>query len=354
MISYYTPHLLPFLTTVGLKVPSRLKRLFYLSWEDALWDLLPQLEIKRGDTILLPNFYCQDVINNIKTHGYKVALYPLDDNFQVSETKLLSIYNKIIPSIVILFHACGITSSISQNQVILKHILTKSVLIEDSVHRVIDSSKIKLLQGRHLVIDSLRKNIPLPGSFVYFSSDSKMVLAIPHTNSVSYSLKVMIYYGLYRIVLATGVSLHLKSVIKFAHHTILGLHDELVGDSITGNSGSPWISWIHKYINISKVRSHKINQVLAYQKLLQPIIANPKIKIPNINRRDFGELHAFPVIVLTPLSDKIESALLPINVWAKFTDSQWSKGRKAFFLPLGFHITLYDQQLIVKSIIESC
>lgn len=353
MISYYQPHLLPFLSSKHSSVPKNIKRLYYLSWEDALWDILPQLGAKHGDTILIPDFYCFDVIKNMKLHGYKAAYYPLDHNLQISRSSFTSIYNKIKPTVVILFDACGIKCNLSKDESLMKKILKHSVVIEDQVQRIIDPSKIKILQGRHLIMDSLRKNLPLPGSFVYTSSETGSLLSSPTLKSPIYTLKTITLYFLYRTTLSLGVLLHNPPLVKYAHKNLLSKHDDLIGDSIPGNPGIFWIPLIHRFIDYSKIRHLKKQQVRIYEDLLHRFIKSASfVSLPKID--DKGELHAFPLVIDSRYAAKVERYLLPFNVWSKFSDSVWSKNKRIFYLPLGFHITLKDQQQIVKTIIESC
>lgn len=354
MISYYPPHLFPFLSLKSARLPSNLFRHYYLSWEDALWDILPQLGIKLGDTILLPDFYCLDVIENITLHGYKVAYYPLDHNFQISISRFNRIFHKVSPSSVIFFHVAGITNVLTTNQQFMERIGKQSLIIDDHVHRIIDSTRIKILHDRHLIIDSLRKNIPLPGSFAYSSKSTWTKLSTPRIHSLSYVSRVMAHYIRYRISLIVGTIFHSKKLIKFAHHTTLKTHDDLVGDDISGNSGLPWIPSIHKYLNLSKIRSMKLRQTQTYLKrLIHLTKSSESFSIPRIPSKDLGELHAFPFIINSKQIQPVEKALANLNVWSKFPDSIWSREKRIIFLPLGFHISASDQDLITSTIIKS-
>lgn len=354
MISYYPTHLLPYLSLKSNKLNQNIARQYYLSWEDALWELLPQLGFELGSTILLPDFYCLDVIENIKNHGYKVALYPLDNNFQISMAKFQGIYAKSAPSVVIFFHACGITNTLTTNNSFMKRLANKSLIVDDHVHRIIDTNHLNILHDRHLIIDSLRKNLPLPGSFVYASKSTLSKLRKPSNISFSYGLRVFLYFLMYRTTLLLGDLLRVQFLIKYAHLRLLKTHDNLVGDSERGYPGLQWIPLIHQHINLSKIRTLKIKQVQYYQKHLAYILqSSSHIHLPLIESVDFGELHALPLIIDLPSSIAVEEELSLINVWTKFSDSPWSKNRRAFFLPLGFHITQLDQDLIVRAIIKS-
>lgn len=351
MISYYQPHLLPFLSYHKLNLPNHVSRFHYLSWEDALWDILPQLGVRPGHTILLPDFYCLDVLVNIKLHGYKVQNYPLDHNFQVSAKVLLNLYNRIKPAVVIIFHAGGITSNIIRNQRLVDKLTRESVLIEDLVHKIVDPSKIHKLHGRHLLMDSLRKNLPLPGAFAYMSNELGTKISPPKINSPLYVLRVALFYYLYRTFLSLGSLFRNPILVAFAHNKVLMIHDEVVGDSQQGNQGLPWVPFVHSFIDYSKIRNHKTNQVKVYLILTKHLPSISKlVYVPFISKEDMGELRAFPLVISGALASTVEKALNPINVWTQFGDSIWSQEKKAFHLPLGFHITRKDQENIVSII----
>lgn len=107
MIHYYQPFLLPFLHRKRYRVPDAIQREYFVSFEDALWKLLPTYGITHGSTILVPDFYCMDVVNNIQSHGYTVRFYALDDHFQNIDP-FPKLIKKTDPAAVIIFHACGI------------------------------------------------------------------------------------------------------------------------------------------------------------------------------------------------------------------------------------------------------
>lgn len=351
MISYYPPRLLPFLSWKTRKFPQSIRRLYYLSWEDAVWELLPQLGIKTGSTILLPDFYCIDVVNNMEEHGYEIKYYPLDHNLQISASEFLEYYQATKPEVVIIFHAAGITSQLSVNQTLIQKISKHSLIISDYVHRLVSPDELTFLSDRHLAIDSLRKNVPLPGSFAYLPAELAQVIMPPQLKNLGYAVGAMLQYLLYRTLLGLAMFIRSPRLVKYAHLTTLKSHDELVGDKQTGNAGLPWVPLIHRHLDLVKIKNLKEKQVQIYLNLLTSLlIYDPKMRMPKIKTEDLGKLHAFPLVILNPLSEQLKSKLGKLNVWAKFEDCLWSRDKKVFFLPLGFHITTVDQDQIIEII----
>lgn len=113
MLNYYQPFLWPFLQVKPNPVPSGIDSYYYHSFEDALWDLL-QHKFNPGKklTILVPDFYCSDVLDNLKLHGYKYIYYSLDKNFQITSSQFRKYLWLYKPDAVIIFHPCGLTSNL--------------------------------------------------------------------------------------------------------------------------------------------------------------------------------------------------------------------------------------------------
>ena len=299
----------------------------------------------------MPNFYCLDVVKNIREHGYRVELYPLDNNFQIAPKRFMKLYRDMCPSVVILFAASGITSNLSENKAVIKKMTEHSLIISDYVHRIIDPQQVTFLSRRHIVIDSIRKNTPLPGSFVYLTQDLAQELEAPSLRTIPYVLLVSLRYLYYRTLLSIAAHLHNTSLVTYADVVALKAHDDLVGDSQLGNAGLPWVPHIHRHLNLKKIKRTKKSQVKTYLTLLNPLLSRiPGMEVPAIKESDLGELRALPLIATGKLAKKVERALTPLNVWAIFPDSPWSLNKRVFFLPLGFHIKPDDQRTIVDSL----
>lgn len=345
MINYYQPFLWPFLHTKPYSLPQGIKRYYYFSWEDALWDMLIQKAIPLGATILIPDFYCIDVVENIKNHGYKPVFYPLDDHFQIDRTSFAQILNETNPQVIIIFHAAGITSQLMNN---LPD--TTAIIIEDCVHRLVDPQDLALLKPNHIIMDSLRKDSPLPGSFIYGSPE--FLSYKPNTKFFSvYFLFATYYFLLFRMALMVSALLNLPSLTKYAHEVILKKHDDIIGDSHQSHRGLPIFPLIHRFLNFNKVKLLKAKQVKIYQELTRTMPEN--FYAINFHETDAHHLHVFPLGLKKSISKNFLESLhrQGIIVWNKFPDSPWSMTRSVLFLPLGFHISDSDIQRTVKDVL---
>jgi len=359
MINYYQPFLLPFLRSQTYRLPEGISRTYFVSFEDALWVLLRTLQIPKDSTVLLPDFYCIDVVDNIKAHGFHVEYYPLDDHFQITEKELEQHITKRKPRVLIVFHACGITSAVTRD---LDRIFQKNrdlIVIEDAVQRLTNPEKVALLSPRHYVIDSLRKVSPLPGSFLYRSNESPLVIPDRIYREWRYVFLSGIYYALFSVCSALGTMLSNPSLIIYAHETILATHDNLIGDSMGGYAGNRIFPRIHKYFDFKKVADRKKVQITLYEKRFRLLASRfpmwYHVRIPAHSR---GNVHAYPIGIRHPqrtlVMKYIQSKLLRqgIPAWFKFTDSPWSGKRGVLFLPLGFHIKAADITRVTDTLEE--
>lgn len=355
MINYYQPFLLPFLRTTPYTLPHHLKRYYYFSWEDGLWDLLEKKNVPRGSTILIPNFYCIDVVENIKNHGYHPVFYTLDNFFQIEHKQFRAIVEKEQPSVIFVFHACGLTSNLFKETAWMSSANNETIIIEDCVHRLVDPDDIQLLHPNHVVMDSLRKDSPLPGSFMYASPE---FLSFDQGGRILtwYFLSSSVLYIYFRFVLTLSAILHISRLTSYAHTHILKAHDDIIGDSTKPHKGLFWIPWVHRFIHFKKVKNLKKKQVKYYiQRLPQSAIPESYYSI-TIPEEEYQHLHVYPLGINLPAETckKLEASLHAkgIIVWCKFPDAPWSKDKAVLFLPLGFHIQKKDINYICQEILS--
>ena len=344
MLTYYQPFLWPFLHTKKYVLPKKVFRKFYISYEDCLWNLLKSQHIAQRATIFIPDFYCMDVVQNIQNHGYTPVFYPLDEHFQISKTKFDQLRRKYKPSVIVLFHSCGIQNKLLSDSHYIKEIAQNTLVIEDAVQRLVNPEKIQIHHTNHVIIDSLRKTSPLHGSFIYGSKqlianlDYKITDAEPRYQFLSFLLFVV-----FRIIFVVGVICNSSLLVRYAHTHILKKHDDLIGDSRFGHSGPWYIPLIHQYICFSSFEKLKLKQSFQYVELFKKTQSIQMLYNIHIYKKNYSYLHVFPVGFNLNIKYSHESIneyyrQLGIPVWTKFPDCPWSKTRAVLFLPLGFHV----------------
>lgn len=321
------------------KTPKNLHRLFYLSFEDALWDLFKHKKIPKRSYILLPEFYCGDVIDNIKSRGYDVIYYPVRNDLTSDIKEFLIKIERYSPRIIIVFHPVGIESNLFKDRKWIKNLPDNTLLVEDSVHRIVNPKKIKIYKRNHFVIDSLRKVIPLQGSNIYGLPEDLNYNSPPFYQSLVYSLKVHILWLLMVLCLEFGFG-------KLAEKLMIRGYD-LIGDSKIPAPGSVWFKFIADFINYDKINKLKEKQIRIYIEKLGKSI--------EFKNSDWEKMRGFPVLLKNNKAQSILNYLRDHNLKVRFelADSIWTKKQKIIYLPLGPYLKDHHindiSELVLKS-----
>ena len=313
---------------LGLKrnhLQKNVKRLFYLSWEDALWDILEKKQVIKNSIVLVPEFFCGDVEENIRNHGYRIRYYPVNSRLTTSPKQLITSIKKYNPKVLVILHPIGITNQLFSSHYWAKYLDINTILIEDCVHKIVDPSKLKFIKKNHFIIDSLRKVVPLQGSSLYGKIDDLDFKSPPFYQSIFYSIKVHYLWLLMNFFWFFKITNKARKTMKTGY--------DLIGDSKKPATGFFLFAFIQKFINIDKIKTIKETQVEFYEK-------NIKTNIP-YSANDKSELMAYPIrlpLISTPPS--------PFDF--ELNDSKWSKKQKIIYLPLGPYLNNQDLQKIVE------
>jgi hypothetical protein len=355
MINYYQPFGLPFLQFKTQSLPLGMKSFYYHSFEDGLWDFLRhKFPNSKKITILVPTFYCSDVMDNMKLHGCDYIYYPVDKNFQITTSRFRTYLWLYRPDVVVIFNACGITSNLFLDPSWLSDLPENSWVLQDNVHNLTAPENIKLLTDHHIVMDSLRKVSTFPGSRLF---GSESALNFPqHKSSLfsKYFISSFLYYLMFRAVFIAGFIFSSPRMIIWAHDYWLGKHDDIIGDSFTPQSGFSIFTPLINRINYQKISRLKISQMDVYETALQPIYKSKYFYHIDIPKNDFGNMHVYPLGFSGPPDMEFEKYLEDhgLPVWFKFTDTPWSENRGVIFLPLGFHMNERSIQYIKRTLVE--
>lgn len=339
MISVQPIKLVSYIGLKRNKTPKVLRRLFYLSWEDALWDLLDKKRIPKKSYILLPDFWCEDVVINIKNHGYRVIYYSVSKDLIVSENKFLEKINKYSPQVIVVFHPIGIKSNLLKDRRWIDTLPDGVLLIEDSVHRIVNPNNIKIFRKNHFVIDSLRKVVPLQGSNIYGRVED-LDYSSPHLfQSFSYSLKVHAFWFLMIVLWNLGLNNLAEKYMKRGY--------DLIGDSKIPASGLFIFKFLFEFINYDKIYKIKRKQIEIYNKYLKSDARFEKI--------DWSEMRGYPIIHHNEIADRVLKYLRSQNLTVRFelSDSLWSQAQKIIYLPLGPYLRDVEIKDIATLVLKS-
>lgn len=320
-----------------------LKRLFYLSYEDALWDILKKKNVRQGTKILVPDFFCRDVEENIKNHNYKVVYYHIKKGLSADIDNIKEQITKHKPSVVIVFHPVGITSNLFKDRGWIKFMDNESILIEDCVHRIINPSEIVIYKHNHFLINSLRKVAPLQGASVYGLKDDLNFDTPPFTQSIFYSLKVNLLW------LLMDFSSSLRQFNLAEKLMIKGYN--LIGDSILPAKGFFLFKILEEFLDYDKISKIKINQAVLYENMLKAVTRNTVA----YKKSDFGNMHAWPIILDGKNDLKVLEYIRSKGLIIRFEleESIWSKNKKILYLPMEPHINYTEQMKICQIVSEA-
>lgn len=333
-----------------LQLPAYLSVRYYLSWEDALWHLIEVRGLK-GKTIAVPEFYCGDVMQNMRDHGLHVITYTdsSTDPVKPSDARPKSTaYTFPATDIIVIFHPVGIHNTLMEHI----EVLDPSVwVIEDCVHQIIDPSKVKIMRKRHLMIDSWRKVIPLQGSML-IGHDDDLPMSPPVTRPWLYELQVITLWLLMQIVALGGWGRGAQRVMKWGY--------DIIGDSPAPGCLPRIFSWIRSHVDYGKIQKLKSTQMQSYHHALDPLIErDPHLFTFAHTPADWPHMRAFPLglylgEVAEPDSlsfhegvsrpsgrgcsaDDILARLRASGLLVRFelNDCVWSERQKVVYLPLG-------------------
>lgn len=338
-----------------LSIPSGLTRLFYLTWEDAVWDILEHKNIERNATILLPDFFCGQVATNMQAHGLHCEWYSVDKYLGVIEESLINELKRHKPRLLVLFHAIGITNTLLKSPKWRKDIPDDMILIEDAANRVLNPQEISLINRNHVVIDSLRKTTPLQGSNIYGPSSFLTYSAPRQTSSLLYQAKVYFFWSLYQFFLNAVriIPAHIWTVIMnrcaeymmFRGYSSLGKNKEATG-------GLSLFYERANYIHYKHIFQAKQIQGKRYDRYLKGTIEHmPFYRIP-FPDSDYGNLRGYPIGIEQKYSRRILLKLRSqgLVIRPELNDGPWSKKYQMISLPLGPHMTQKEQDSVIDAI----
>lgn len=323
--------------------PKGYRRMF-LSWEDGLWHLLKVYKVKRGATVLLPEFYCGDVANHMLEHGLEVTYYPVDRLLVTSTVELVRAINKYKPEIVVIFHAVSITNTLmSEADKWQRKLSPTCLIIEDCVHRIVEQERITFLSERHFLMDSLRKVVPIQGSNTYSKC---LVPAIPAWQTIltlPYRLVVLYYWLAMQIWVVLAHFTQTKNIAmranaKAEQAMINGYL--LIGKSRLASPGLKIMDYLYRRLNTREIAKTKDRQARAYVQALQPLLNNSDYWLPSMVSDDYKYLRGLPMIMSLKVAETTLERLRNIGIMVRFelNDGPWSRKQKIIYLPMGIHV----------------
>ncbi len=314
-------------------LPKGISSQIYLSWEDGLWDLLRSFSIKKNAVILVPSFFCIDVIHNMQEHGLKAIYYEVDNNLQPNREELLAKIKQYNATLVVLFHPVGISNKLVTEDFI-QTLGNKIFIIEDCVHRATNPSEIKIYSERHVLVNSFRKVVPLQGSLIVGRTNLISQL-YGSNNTLFYSWSVIFLWILMQCSFINQTYIFNKFGLLAEWFMLKGY--DLIGNIQNSGYCPHFFGKLYYQLDFNKIKRTKVEQVTIYKSHLNK---DNNYYVPFFSKEDEKELRGFPIIIKKSLEKHIISYIRSKGIYirAELNDSVWSKNRTIFYLPLGLHL----------------
>jgi hypothetical protein len=314
----------------------------FLSFEDALWSLISR-NVSINSTLLFPSFFCVDVLDNCRLHGYKVETYPLDKYLEISEELLSDYIERTQPRVIFVFHPLGYYSKIIDYKTIWRDDM---LVIEDSVHRLVDSPVLR--NDNHIIIDSIRKITPLFGSCIW----TTLALDKPKYNFGDIIIFVRIYYFWRKFQSVINSGTGQGSIAKVVRgYNYLNSSDNQIGDNYRPIALPTYLAKERQYLDILKIQSVRSEQWILYNKSLFNFLHDERFCIM-LNSHPLDQPAFYPLITISDYAFLIREYLLSQRVvtFVEFSDSSWSVDKNILCLPLGTHVSVEDVENICSAI----
>lgn len=332
---------------------------FFLSWEDALWQLLKNHKVPKGAKVLIPDYYCLDVVKNMEAHGLEYLTYEIKKDLQTNRDHFLFQLKKYKPAVIIVFHAVGIENSLLKNIKWLDYLSEKTILIEDSVHRVIDPKQLKFVSKNHYIIDSLRKVVPIQASRVFSQQKVARSYFGNYFKTLFYRIRVLFWWTVMQFFLVTVYKTSSKTIQRYGNilaERAMEIGYEIIGDHLDSSPAPKVMQFLSRHLNIELLQSTKIMQAELYETQLADIYSrNGFFKIPFQNS-DKKQLRGYPLGIELTIADKLLAHLRAANILLFFelNDSPWSTKQKIIYLPMGLHVSNKNIGHVAKTITCFC
>ena len=306
---------------------------FYLSFEDALWQFIESSTFE-SKNVFLPSFFCTDVSSRITQRGFNIVYYSLDENLKFNQESFLKLTKDKIFAFVIIYYPMGMKDSVPDISWFRDNLGEKIFIIEDYADSLLSEDEVKIIDKRHIAIDSLRKLLPIQGARIWHSK-----LFCKPTTFNTYALKTFIFWNLTRAIGCIFDILKI-SLIDNVRWDIFCRHSDLIGSSKEPCLGFKLDRFILNYICVetykslrSKVIDYYLDSFSSYS------FDNPwgVVKIADLDKKNVRfVIFRGPKGALVKLSDQLEQH--GISTDTHFDDSPMGMQYDFLLLPSSLNI----------------
>jgi hypothetical protein len=292
----------------------------FLSFQDALHYLIKIYHLQ-DKKILVPAFYCDATINDMKKHGLHVSLCQIDhEKFDVNVSDFTSKLQLERPDIIIIYNFFGKNSLLYHDLDWRKHLKTKTVIISDFAHSLIPNHSITFLNERHFYIDSTRKNT------------CRMMAHLITPKEMTLNTEWVVVYSFFKFYIRTlflvkSWCLRFATLLNIKFLSDLGtrlydLHDRYIGSPGCAFTGFWWDSFLYSHINFEKIKNHRRFLYHEYKNILINLAAQGYIEIIELPSKEEENLCFF--FIRFTQYEKMSPALKLLQDNGFWVDTLWN------------------------------
>ncbi|HOU95414.1 MAG TPA: hypothetical protein PLN06_02165 [Bacteroidales bacterium] len=275
---------------------------FLSTGREALGLVADSISVYR-ETILIPAYCCNSMIQPFLTRGWEIHYYPLNNNFSVKEPELISLCHKYSPKAILLMNYFGVskTESIASR---IKSEFRDIILIEDFTH-VLFSPAVFTNKYIDYFAASIRKWIPIYDGAIFLSRN---YLTIPEFEQNNDFLKLRRegQQGKYNYTYCKD------DALKISFRNSLKKAEQLLDSQNFVHSISEESFEILKHLNINNLAYSRRNNYFHLKSLLEIVDG---ISIP-VKYADYSDTIPFSFPVLLANRDLVQTKFADRGLYA--------------------------------------
>lgn len=323
---------------------------FYLSFEDALWALFAARKIEPGSSVLLPAFFCTEVMQNLRKHGFEVRTYRLDARLRCDRAALDAELEKH-PDVLILFRALGLDCPAPIE--LSERVSGVKLIVEDCAHALIDPAQVRIEDSRHAMIDCLRKVTPLQGSHLYVREGPKGALGYSR-RSWGYRFRAMGLYLLWRLVFLCA-RLTSSAEIWSASERLFERFNSTIGTG-SGAPGTRLEEYLFRCIDLDLIKERRVAIGRIYRNGIERTCGSGGLLIDlDLAQEELCKLKFYPLrssrATWERLKPRLESRGIFLDLM--YDDSPQCGDEVYVMLPLAPDLTAFRAEALVRALGEA-
>lgn len=297
----------------------RLNTFTFLSFQDALHYLIRSNSLN-GKTILIPSFYCDATICDMRKHGLRVVRCRMDRvRFDVDMVDFVTTLRNESPDIVLIYYFFGKTSALFQDRTWLQYLKPDGILISDCAHALLPQHHIEFITERHVYIDSTRKSTSCMMAHLVTPDGVTVVHGeVSRYSLFRYAVRALFWLKSSCLRLATLTGLRFLSVIG---DRLFVLHDNLIGSATAAFAGFWWDAFIYRHIDFDRIKSHRTTLSEAYHSCLAPLADAGHLELFDLPIDEAGNLCFFFCTVAD--QTKLDPLLTHLSAEGYWVEALW-------------------------------